>query len=359
MILFGISATNYAEEPAKQSLNAAFKPKILISLPDEYNTPDGMRLDPKTGVMYIAFPNYNIPEHPGVLAKITKDNKLEKVCDLPKHPDTGVVRPMGLDIGPDGNIYVADNQYFESKEHKSRVLRVVMKDGEAVETQVAVDGFKLANAVMFWENEMFVSDTYFDREGKPGMSGVYRITMEEMGKSKITLMPSDGAGKDPHLVLLMYTKALMTKREYAGADGITFDGKGNLYVGSFGDGSVYRVMFGPDRKVIASRIIAYDSLFTCCDGLFYDKKRDCIYAADSEKNAIRVIWLPDFALSVLWRNNDTDGTDGLLDQPCETAIRGDQLIVCNFDMPFPGLKNTKFDKPCTISTIDLSTLKRP
>ena len=41
---------------------------------------------------------------------------------------------------------------------------------------------------------------------------------------------------------------------------------------------------------------------------------------------------------------DTDGADGLLDQPCEPMVWGDKLLVVNFDMSFPGLKNTRNDE---------------
>ena len=98
---------------------------------------------------------------------------------------------------------------------------------------------------------------------------------------------------------------------------------------------------------------------TCVDGIFFDAKRNCVYVADSEKNAIQVVWLPEGKVTTLWQNGDTDGTGGLLDQPCEPALRGDELVVVNFDMPFPGLGNSAFDKPYTISVIDVSGLQRP
>lgn len=59
------------------------------------------------------------------------------------------------------------------------------------------------------------------------------------------------------------------KGEKAGADGLTFDAEGNLYSGNFGDGVMYKVAFKPD------------------------------------------------------------GSGGLLDQPCEPALRGEDLIAVN------------------------------
>lgn len=336
-----------------------FRPRLLLDLPEEYNIPDGIRLDPKTEEMYVCFPNFNIPKYPGVLGKITSDNKLVKVCDMPKHPETGYGCPMGLDFGPDGNLYVADNQYFYNTDHKSRLIRVVMKGGRAVKTEVAVEGFKLSNAVVFRGNDLFVSDTFFDREDNPGMSGVYRFSMEEMNKGVIKLLPKSQAEMDPHFVMKMNTKRLLYRGDWAGADGMTFDGEGNLYAGNFGDGTIYRATFNADGSVKSAGVFLYDTNLTSCDGILYDKKRNCIFVADMEKNAVKIIWLPEGKLATLWENDDTNGSDGLLDGPCEVSIRGDQLLISNFDMHFPGLKNTKFDKPYTMSVIDISKLERP
>ena len=336
-----------------------FRPTSLLNLSEEYNTPDGMRLDPATEDMYVAFPNFNMPKYPGVLGKITQNNKLVKVCEMPKHSETGYACPMGLDIGPDGNLYVADNQYFYNRDHKSRIIRVVMKDGKAVETEVAVEGFKLANAVIFRGNDLFVSDTFFDREDQPGMSGIYRISMKEMNKGVVKLLPKSQAEMDPHFVMAMRTKRLIDRGDWAGADGMTFDDRGNLYAGNFGDGTIYKATFNADGSMKSAGVFLYDARLACCDGIYYDRQRNCIFVADFEKNAIKIIWLPEGKLTTLWENDDTNGLGGLLDGPCEVSIRGDQLFISNFDMHFPGLKNTRFDKPYSMSIIDISKLKRP
>jgi sugar lactone lactonase YvrE len=344
------------QEPAKPAPAAAkvdekYRPRLLVELPDAWNTPDGMRLDKRTGDLIVACPNFNDKSQPGVLIKITPQGKAEPYFDkLPKHPDTGHAYPMGMDFGPDGNLYYADNQYFDAKDHKSRIVRVNVKDGKPESADVVVEGLKLANAVMFRAADLFVTDTFFDLE-KP-TSGVYRIPLAEMQKGIVKLKPK--SEKDSHLVVSHETRPTANRgNDKAGADGMTFDSKGNLYYGHFGDGQLFKVTFAADGSVKSDERISGPPTLTCCDGMFCDPATDKIYIADSERNAIQVVDTKDNSITTLWENADTDGADGLLDQPCEAAIRGDDLIICNFDMPFPGLRNAKYDKPHTISVIKL------
>ena len=93
--------------------------------------------------------------------------------------------------------------------------------------------------------------------------------------------------------------------------------------------------------------------FACCDGITYDPCRHCVYMTDSALNAVHKWDIATKSFSTLWRNGDTDGADGLLDQPCEPIVWRGKLVVVNFDMAFPGLTNTENDKVHTLSVIDL------
>jgi DNA-binding beta-propeller fold protein YncE len=328
--------------------SAQIQPKLFISLPDYCNTPDGMTLDPETNNIILACPNFNDTTYPGVLMKIAPNNDVSIFYPMPVHPETGRGCPMGLDFGPDGNLYVADNQYFDDKDHKSRLIRVIMENGQPVRAEVAVDGFKLSNAVIWKGDSVYVSDTYFDLPNNPGASGIYKISIDEMNKGTVMLKPN---ATDSHLIAKFKTKA-NPRDEKAGADGMTFDSNGNLYTGNFGDGVFSKIVFDKDDNVISNTVLVDNKLMPCVDGIFCDLKTDQIYVTDSERNAIHIV-TPIGGFRTLWVNDDNDGSTGLLDQPCEPIVRGNELIVVNFDMPFPGLTNTEYDEHHTLSVFKL------
>jgi len=324
-----------------------YRAKLFMALPEWAHLPDGMALDAE-GNIILACPNYNDQRWPAVLAKIDKANQLSVWLPLPVHPKTKRCGPMGIAFGPDGNLYVADLQYFFDKDHASRLLRVNVKDGKPVDVDVVVEGFQLSNAVVWKGNDVFVSETFFDTPGDPNKSGIFRFTLAELQKGTIKLEPF---GKDPHLIAT-FTTGPNERKDNAGADGLALDSKGNLYCSLFGDGAIYKLTFDEKGNVASNKLLIRDKRCPCGDGMRYDPKTDKIYIADSQNNAIHA-FTPDGKLETIWENDDSDGADGSLDQPCEPLIRGRELIISNFDGNFPGLKNKGYDKAHTLSVIKL------
>lgn len=348
------------EEPKPNDTSALKKAELLVELPWEYNTPDGMCLLPN-GEIIVAVPNVNSflaqedkskQDPPPVLLKITKEGKAVKWYDPPKHPLTGNAFPFGICIDPEGkNFYLTDLQFFSNMENpgnNSRVLRIPLDENynPAGDPVVVVEGLVVANAVIIRDGYLYVTDTTMVPGSEPLVSGVFRVNLAEEEGLKLT-QPIE---KDPHMIGSIITKNADIG---FGADGLAFDSQGNLYIGNFADGTLHKFEFDTDGKVKSNDIFAQDEKMRCCDGIFYDEATDKIYVADSLANAVQVVDPKDGSVVTLAQDDNNDGSDGRLDQPCEVLVRDGEVIVSNMDFPIPSGVNTTFDKPYTLSIIKL------
>lgn len=342
---------NHTSIPLKSKL---LTPRTFVTLDSKTcSIPDGLAKSP-TGDIILSAPNYVDYKKVGgaKLFKISPDKKVSVWFDkLSIHPDTGEVHPMGIEFGPDGNLYIADNQYFNNKDYKSRLLRVVVENGVPIRCETVVSGFKLANAVRWNKDKVYVSDTHFDLADTPNQSGVYAISLKEMNKGEVKLHPG---AKDKHLVSQYTAKDSGTPHvDNDGADGICFDNKNRMYTGNFGDGVISRTIFDDKGVPIKQDIIIDNPSLNCCDGITYDERTNKVYITNSKRNSIHAYDVDKGTLQIIAENGNTTGVGGALDQPCEPLVLGNKLIIVNFDMPFPGMKNTTHETPIGISEITL------
>lgn len=348
----------------KYGCDEQYRPKLFAQFGEIANVPDGLAQD-KQGNIYCSAPNYQDPNHAAVILRYDRKAKswAPFVAAL-RHPDTGFGAPMGLEIGEDGNLYYCDNQYFADKDYKSRIMRVTIKDGAAQRIEPVIENVKLANAIRLRGNALYFTDTFGDvKERHEGY--VYRVPMTAFADGKVArLLPKSQAGSDPFCLGITTTTPFGTRQDTAGADGMCFDKKGNIYTGNFGDGTFYTIPINKDGSYGEIEVLVKDlNISSCVDGICYYPKKNWVFIADSEKNAIRYWDIDARQMKVLWENDDSDGSDGLLDQPCEVMVwkesrcfglgSRDKLIVVNFDFTFPGLRNSENDKFHTISIIDL------
>jgi hypothetical protein len=323
--------------------------ELLIELPEKYNTPDALCLM-ANGDVIVSVPNVNDRTFPPALLRIRPDNTYEEFYRLPPHPDTGEVYPFGVATGPAGDLFVADCQWFANPEepgHNSRVLWIPMENGKPGEAKAIIEGLVVANAVLIRDGFMYVSDTIMKPGTKPLLSGVFRFPLDEAKKNPIRV--TQPLEDDPHCIGTIESHNADIG---FGADGLAMDNQGNLYVGNFADGTVHKIEFEADGTPKPATVFAKAPFMKSCDGLFFDAKREVIVVADMLANAVQLVFL-DGTVRTLARDPASDGSGGRLSAPSEAIVRGDEVIVCNFDMVIPGGVNEEFGPPHTISVIKL------
>ncbi len=319
-------------------------PKIAVNLGEKYNTPDGMVLG-DDGYIYLNIPNYNDDTQPPKVIKISPSNRISEVCTLPLHPDTGKVGPLGIAIGPDGHLYIADNQSMCGfNDYKSRLLRITMQDGRAIGSEVLVTGFIQANAVSCHGDSVYVTETSLDLEAKPMPSGVYRFRYSELEGDAVKLAPG---GTDEHLMVKFFTD---NDEWGVGANGMGFDLDGNLLVCNFGEASLLRFKLDEDGNVESHEVLAQGDGMKSTDGLKVHPKTGMIYIADFLGNSVHKVNPDTGAVTTIWENeNNSGGIGGLLDKPSEVCLRDGKVYVANIDLPFD---DNEYDAPHTISVIE-------
>lgn len=338
--------------------------ELLVELPDYCNTPDGMALLPDNSLI-LSVPNFNDEQQPSLLMKITADNQVEKFYEFPM-PYSGFTAPSDR-VGPMGIVYSTDNDclYFadmQIKEMKqnSRLWRLDLKDGKVDKMVLVASGFNVSNGLAIHDGYLYVTESVLTASSDPKpaegedapatfqdplVSAVMRFKLDEENVQLTTPLQDD-----PHIIATF--KSYKTAWPF-GADGIAFDSKGNLFVGLFGDGVMYKLELDADGNVTSNKEFAKAPFMINCDGMSCDKQTDKLYVADSAANAIRII-NPDGSVETLAENDDvTDKKTGLLDQPCEALVRGDTIVASNMDWPFPGFKNSGYQLPATLSVIKL------
>ena len=344
------AATGTATMAKTYSVPNIGSPKLLFTLDEAHNTPDGLALAPN-GHLILSVPNLADNSQPASLMEINGTTITPFLTNLPVEPTTKKAAPMDLAFGPDGNLYYAENQYENSKDFKSRLMRVAMKNGKPGAITTVVDNFALANAVVWKGSTIYVTDSQWDLPDNDKGSAILKFSLAELNQGVVHLKPKT---MDPH-VLATFTTTVNETGVDNGADGLDYDSKGNFYTGSFGDGKLYKVSLKPDGSLAKQETLTLQGKpIPCVDGLIIDRTSDKMYLCNSRQNAIEMVDLRNGnKVTTLAQNGDTDGSGGKLDQPAEVLLKGKRLYISDFDKPEKNFVNSKSDAPHTMSLIDL------
>lgn len=322
-------------------------PILFSHLPDSVATPDGMAID-QNGDLILACPNYADQSKPGCILRIDNNKKISKWCDVPLHPETGLGSPMGIAFGPDGDLYVCDNQGWPGKpelEFKGRILRLHFENNDLNSWSVVANGMEHPNGMRIKDGFIYVTQSLLTKVKDPSgllVSCVYRFGLDEEN------IPITNTLEDKHILTTVLTR---NKDCQYGLDGIEFDHNGDLLVGNFGDGAVHRVKFNDDGTVKENLVWAKnpDTLQTT-DGMIIDEKGN-LYIADFFANAVAKV-TPDGTVFRIAQSPDSDGLNGELNQPGEPIIWNGKLVLTCFDLVTgDGIVDSGHSMPATLSEL--------
>jgi len=331
------------------------------------------------GSLVVACPNFasyaqgtNKPVVPACLAKIGLDGVAHKWIELPPMPETGRIAPMGIEFGPDGDLYMVDNQNWlagngaNGEINQGRILRLVLRNDRLEEIAVVAKGISHPNGIRYHNGYLYVTVSMLPKVKRPDgllVSAVYRFPANGH-EIEVTNTLADKSMIASFVTHNRYTRY--------GLDGIVFDSKGSLFVGNFGDGTIHKLVLDAKGNVISNTLFAHTDFdiardpatpgflayaaktkLRTTDGICVDAD-DNLYVADFSNNSIDKI-TPDGKISVLAHNDDNDGQTGELNEPGEPIVWGGRLIVSNFDaVSGPDKVHTQHHSPATLSVIELS-----
>ena len=355
---------NAPDKKEKGAEKEEYNSRLFIDLPGEYNTPDGLAMAPDSSLI-LSVPNFNNRHlidsglidqpSPAFMARIDRENRISRWYEFKEedlHPQTGKMGPMDGAYGPDGNLYVADMQIFFDDDHQSRLIRINVENGMAMDMDVVATGFIASNGVFWYGNTLFVTESVLQSKDDTLYSGVYAFSLEELTSGvPVELEPFyDGVG-DAHLVVHFISDNHMG----FGADGVTFDDEGYLYTTVIEKGEIYRSTLDVNQNALQTVLFAEDPQMKGPDGMIYDPVRKNFYVADFLNNAVHAID-KEGNVTTLQKNGDVTGANGGLDQPAEVILRGNELIVVNMDMAWAtrGIAvNTEVDGEYNLAVIHL------
>lgn len=328
------------------------KSRLFTTLPEEYVcTPDGMDID-SNGDLILSCPNYADDHMSGCVVRIDKQKRISKWFDVPVHPETGIARNMGIVFDSEWNMYICDNQGWSGKpelQWKGRILKIIFdKNRNMVDWYTVANGMEHPNGAKIYKNYLYVTQSYLTKVEDPSgklVSCVYRFPLDAKDIEISNTMD------DEYILTTFVTNNPICQY---GADGIEIDLQGNLYIGNFGDGEVWKIRLDENGDMIDKEVYAQNrEELISTDGMCMDETTGNLYIADFNANAIVMIDKNRNVRRVA-QSPDCDGFNGELDQPGEPIIWEGKIIASCFDLVTDETKvNTQHEMPATMAELDL------
>jgi hypothetical protein len=214
-------------------------------------------------------------------------------------------------FGPDGELYVCDNQ----KDSKGRLLCITFKDDMIDRCEVVAYGLDNANGVKYLNGKLYLTQAFLynvERGDGAASSGLYMFSASDRNV-KVGNSPAD-----PQCVFSDVTRNPQIR---GGLNGVAVDAKGFIYTGNYGDGRVWKLTPGADGRIVKSEEILHaGGLSVTPDGMCVDAAGS-LYIADMRGDALQRI-LPDGRVEFLRK--------GGFVRPSEPCVWNGAVYVANY-----------------------------
>jgi len=258
-----------------------------VAMPPDCTTPDGMAVTPD-GRLAIAAPN-NGRRRPGAVFRLDAPGRRPvKWFDVPVTSDTGFASPMGICFGPEGELYVCDNQ----PDSKGRLLRLAFADDKVASCEIVAEGLENANGVKYLNGKLYLTQAFQTkcvREDGAATSALYMFDAKDRNV-RVT-----NTAADPQRV---FTDATTNRVVRGGMNGVAVSKDGIVYAGNYGDGRIWKLTPGSDGRFTRTELFAKG--LVSADGLCTDDAGN-LYCADM-LGCATVRFAPDGKMTVLARD---------------------------------------------------------
>lgn len=313
-------------------------PQLFATLPENCATPDALAIAPD-GSLTLSCPNFANNKLQGELLSLSKSGEVTHLATVPTLGLERKANPMGIDYDEDGALYVADARGIKN----GRVLKLTFDGKTLTNTEVVASGLN-PNGIRYHQGAIYVTQPQMNKIKSDKLtSGIYRFDISSRDLQLSNTLADQS---------LIFSEQTVNSDIQFGIDGLAFDSKGYLYTADLGDGEIYKLTLNASGKVIKQELFAQLPADARGDGMVFDAN-DNLYVAGLAYNQIFKVD-PTGLVTVIAESQDTDGSQGQLDQPVDVMVFDDKLIISNFDlMTGKGFRNSKHDKPYTVSFIEL------
>ena len=142
---------------------------LFLELPYYCPTPDAMAIAPN-GDLVVTCPNFADQSQKAWIIRIDKGRNVRKWVEVPPLDKTGVACPMGIAFGPDGDVYLVDNQSWMGTpegQFQGRILRLRIRNDKIEKLTEIATGMEHPNGIRYRNGHLYVTQSLMTKGEDP------------------------------------------------------------------------------------------------------------------------------------------------------------------------------------------------